>query len=234
MIRDQKESVRRDRLVRAGLCLSIALLPLVTGCGGKPSQANIQLRKENQDLRDQIAQLERAREADQATIRSLESSRGTIPTLPQERLERVFTTHAIRINRLSGGVKLNPDSPGDDGLKIYVVPTDGSGDELKAAGSFEVKAFDLASPDGPLVGRWEFDSDAARKSWYGEALLYEYVLTCPLVAPATWEQLTVHVLFTDELTGRKFEAQKIVRLTPAARNQSPATGPAINTTSAQP
>ncbi len=188
------------------------MVVLLTGCG-RPSAANIELRRQNQELRDQLDALERQREADLATIRLLEGSRETLPTLPQERLDRLFTTHSLRFGRLTGGARLNRDASVDDALKVYVVPLDAARDELKAAGSFTVEAFDLAQPESPLVGRWTFDTEEAKKHWYGDALLYEYVLPCPLERAPAHEELTLRVTFVDELTQRTFEAQKIVRVT---------------------
>jgi hypothetical protein len=191
------------------LCFSAAFLSL-GGCGGSPSQANIQLRKELQSKADQIASLQRAHEADLATIRQLEQQRGTLPTLPQERLAALFTAHGIKLGRLTGGADLDPSRPGDEGLKVYVVPTDETGDELKSAGSFVVELFDLNQSTGNLVLRREFDAAQAKEQWLGSALLYEYVLTCPWENPPQNPELTLKVTFRDELTGRQFDVQKVI------------------------
>jgi hypothetical protein len=194
--------------VAAVLVVGLLLGP---GCRG-PSQANIELRRQNQELQTKIAELERARAADRATIQSLQQQRGTLPTLPQERLERLFTTHSIRLGRLTGGADLNRDVPGDDGLRIYVTPADGTGDNLKAAGSFTVQAFDLTRAQDQLVGEWSFDVGQARQSWHSGGLLYTYVLTCPWETPPQNPELTVRVTFQDELTGRVFTEQRVVRV----------------------
>jgi hypothetical protein len=199
----------------------VAPLILLSGCS-KPSAANIELRKQNQDLRGKVEQLTRARDGDAATIRSLQNDKGTLPTLPKDRIDRLFTTHGLEIGRLTGGARANRDSTFDDSLKVYVVPTDASGDPIKAAGSFVVEAFDLSRSDSPLLGRWEFSVDASREHWYGDALLYEYVLPCPLPQRPRPDRVTVRVTFVDELTQRSFEAQKVVRVTSAP---SPATAP---------
>src|SRR5688572_14588101 len=107
---------------RAGSPLAaLGLAAVVSGCT-KPSAANIQVRKENQDLRDRIASLEKAREADAATIRSLESRIGTVPTLPKERLDRLFTVHGLNLGRLTGGMDADAAKPGDEGIKVYAAP----------------------------------------------------------------------------------------------------------------
>ena len=211
---DRNELISRFRSIRVYLRASAVLLLLVAGCGG-PNKGNIAVRKQNQELREEIERLKRVHEGDVATIRSLQESRAgsALPTLPQDRIEKLFTTHALKLGRLTGGSRLQPNSPGDDALKIYAFPADEDDQPLKAAGSFVVEAFDLNQPEHPLVGRWEFPTTEARKNWFGEGMLYTYVLPCPLKSPPQRDQLTVRVSFTDELTGRRFDAQKVVHVT---------------------
>jgi len=210
------------RLIRACLGLSVILL-CVPGCLARPDQANIVLRKQIQSLEAQVAELQRRHEADVATIRSLEAQRGTLPTLPADRLQQLFTASGIRLGRLTGGADLDPASPGDEGIKVYVVPIDQSGDELKAAGAFDVQLFDLSKPSENLLGQWHFSVEEAQQHWYGSALQYGYVLPCP------WQgripehgELTLRVSFHDALTQRQFSIQKVIRVNPPRATQ-PAT-----------
>ena len=202
----------------ASLAAAVVVIAAVCASGGcgKPNVASIQVRKENQELRSRIEELERREQGHLAQIRTLESKATTVPSLPQARLETLFTTHGITFGRLTGGADLDPKQAGDDGLKIYVVPTDAQGQPLKAAGSFVVEAFDLAQAHDNRIGRWEFPLEQAAKNWYGQAMLYTYVLTAP------WQdrrpeqaELTVRVTFTDALTGRTFTEQKVVKVNPA-------------------
>ena len=188
-------------------CPSAALL---TGCGG-PSSANIELRKENQNLHDQIDSLTKAQEGDRATIEALQNKVGTVPTLPQQRLEKLFTTHGLKLGRLTGGADLDPSKAGDEGIKVYVTPTDETGEPIKAAGSFVVEAFDLAAKP-PEVARCAYDLNAARQSWNGALMSYNYVLTCPWQTPPRHDEITIKVTFRDELTGREFHAQQVVKV----------------------
>jgi hypothetical protein len=206
------------------ICLGAAMLLSVAGCPG-PSRANIELRRQNQELRSRIEELRRTRDADLARIQSLERERTTVPTLPQEQLDRLFTAHGLRFGRLTGGADLNPEQPGDEGLRIQVVPIDGMGQPLKAAGTFEVDAFDLERTHSPLIGRWSFSIEEARESWFGTGLLYTYVLICPWqdVVPQRPE-LTVRVTFTDELTGRVFTEQRTVQIRLPVRAAEPTAG----------
>jgi hypothetical protein len=189
----------------------VVLFATMSGCGS-PNVASIKVRRENQDLRAKVAELERREQGHLAQIRAMEASATTVPSLGQERLNTLFTTHGLRFGRLTGAADLDPKSPGNDGLKVYVVPTDGQGQPIKAAGSFVVEAFDLAKGDNHRVGRWEYPLDQAAKNWFGQAMLYTYVL------PAPWQEqrpahddVTIRVTFTDALTGRTFTEQKLVK-----------------------
>jgi hypothetical protein len=183
------------------VCSSV-VLTLFSGCS-TPSAANIQLRKNIDDLQTQIQNLKRQQDADQATIRGLKGAT-TVPTLSEERIDELFTTHGLKFGRITGG--------DDQGLKISVCPTDDQGQALKAAGSFQIDAFDLAKAHDNDVGHWNFDVQQARDAWLGQAMMYAYVLKCPWQKRPEHEQLTIRVTFTDALTGRVFTEQKEVRV----------------------
>jgi hypothetical protein len=198
------------RIICVHLCSSVVLIS--SGCAG-PSKANIELRRQNQALRDQIDDLNRRHEADQATIKGMQSNVPLVPTLPEDRLAKLFTTHGLRLGRLTAGADLDPNIPGDEGLRIYVVPTDNSGEPIKAAGSFVVEAFDLSEPGDNRVGKWEFPVEQAQKNWFGHLTQYTYVLSCPWQSvPPKHADVTVKVTFADELTGRRFDAEKVIKV----------------------
>jgi hypothetical protein len=189
----------------------------VAGCSG-PSAANNKLRAENQNLQEKIDALEREKAADRATIESLQAKVGTIPTLPQDRLDKLFTVSGLKLGRLTGGERGDSSKSGDTGLKIEAIPLDQDGQLLKAAGSFTVDAFDLNQPGDQQIGHWAFPLETARANWHGSALLYAYILQCPFQQAPAHAELTVKVTFHDELTGREFHQQMVVKvqLPPAA------------------
>jgi hypothetical protein len=189
-----------------------AVAAMAWGCGGKPNAANIELRRQNQALHEQIASLSVQRKQDQLTIQQLESSMPTVPILPAERMNELYTVADLQLGRLTGWADLDPKTEGDDGLKIYVVPVDASGDELKAAGSFKIEAFDLSARE-TRVGEWSFSVDRARAHWNGSGLLYEYVLPCPFKEVLSQTELTLKVTFTDALTQRVYTVQKLIKKT---------------------
>ncbi len=182
---------------------------LAAGCGG-PSKVNIELRKQNQKLSGTIDDLQLRHNADQATIRGLQAHATTVPILPEDQINELFTTAGLSFGRLTGGYHPDPNVPSDTMLKIYVVPIDGQGDEIKAAGSFHVELFDPALGATNRIGTWDFDLQATRGDWYGHALLYTYVLSCPWQTVPTHEKLQARVTFTDQLTHRVFTADREV------------------------
>jgi hypothetical protein len=199
----------RERWIVTGLCAAFLAGAILgnSGCS-RPVRANIMLRKEKQALQAEIESLHRQHEADIATIRELQSLATTAPALPQSQLQRLFTVHGLEFGRLTGGLDLNPDQPGDEGVAVYVVPTDQSGQPLKAAGAFVVEIFDLAQGRQSLIGHCDYDVDQARANWFGRAMLYTYVLKCHWDRPPSQPSVTVRVTFTDELTRRQFVAKR--------------------------
>lgn len=192
---------------------ALYLLALVAGGCGSPNQANIGLRKQVQELQTQVNQLQVQRQGDQQTIQGLRDRQGTLPTLPSARLDQLFTTHGLEFGRLTGGADLDPAKPGDEGFVLYIVPTDGAGEKLKAAGSFDIEAFDLAEPKHPLLGHWHVNLAQSRETWTGALLQYNYVLTCPWQSKhPRHPDITIKVTFFDELTQTPFTAQKVIRV----------------------
>src|SRR5882672_9010962 len=104
------ESIPLSRISSFGLLYSLvirilslvilaAALAAVGGCY-HPSEANIQLRKDKQQLQEQVAELQQQRDAALARIAGLEKEKGTLPTLPQDRLDKLVTVHGIKLGRL--------------------------------------------------------------------------------------------------------------------------------------
>ena len=224
---------------------ALCLIPLLTmlvftgGCGllfgGSPSAVNTQLRKEKDALKKQTEDLQQQLAAREVEVKALREQTSSLPTLSHERLSRLFTTHGLKLGRLTGGWDRDPRTPGDEGIMVHVSPLDEDGQALKAAGAFTIEAFDLANPADTLVGRWTFDVQAARKSWRGNFLDYNYVLECP------WQQktprhgeLTLKVTFLDELTQTPFHAQQVVKVNVPDATQPATTQPAMTQPATRP
>jgi len=208
---------RAIALGAAGLSFTAALL--VGGCGA-PSKANIALRKQNQALSAEIDKLKQDRLADQARIEGLENRIGTVPTLPESRLDQMYTVHSIKLGRLTGGTNLDPDRPWDQGIRVDLIPLDEAGDPIKATGRVSIELLDLNDNPPRRVGFWQFSAQQMKNTWRSLGPIHEFVLECPYqAATPTHSDLAVKVDFTDELTERRFEVlERIkVRLPPSTQ-----------------
>jgi len=193
------------------IVVGVAFASASAGCKS-PSKANIELRKQNTALRDEVASLKTAQDDAADAIRRLESNATTVPVLPHDRLGKLFTAHGLKLGKLTGGWDADRSKPGDEGLQIFCVPTDQDGDEFKAAGNFVVEAFDLSRSGEVRLGRWEIPREQASKKWLSNALQYGYIFELPWQTVPTGDQVTVRVAFTDELTARSFTAQRVVKV----------------------
>jgi hypothetical protein len=198
--------------IRRGALLGGALF-YASGCGS-PNRANIDLRKQNQQLAGEVRHLKLEEQGALQVIKALRESKGTLPTLPPERLAKLYTTHGIQFGRLTGGADIDATKPGDEGVAVYVFPVDQYGQKLKAAGAFDIEAFDLAAdPSQSLVGKWHLDVDQANAGWNSTLIEYTYGFVLPFQKTPNHPEITVKVTFFDELTQSPFDAQTVVRVT---------------------
>jgi hypothetical protein len=181
-----------------------AALVALCGCG-QPSEANVQLRKDKQLLEGQLAEIQQQLQAANARIQGLESQRGTLPTLPQDRLDKLVTVHAIKLGRLTGGDPASRPNAPDEGLKIYLTPVDETAEAIKVTGTVEVEAFDLDLKNEHRIGHWTFDPNDLKSHWRSFGMLRAFVLECPWQKPPQHSKLAVKVTFRDALSGRVFD-----------------------------
>jgi hypothetical protein len=191
-----------------------------SGCG-TPNQANIALRKDNQQLQIQLDQLQKQHQMDLNQIAGYQARIPTEPTLPPAELAKLVTTHGIRLGKLTGGENPIPETPGDKGIKVYIIPYDDIAEEIKSSGTITIEMFDLAAKE-PRIGKWYFDLEQARQNWYGQFLIdYYYSMFLPWQTVPQHPDVTVKVTFVDELTKLPFSTQQVVHvmLPPAATSQ---------------
>ena len=138
--------------------------------------------------------------------------------LPQDgKTRNLVQVDRIQIERLSGGY--DEDRNGiDEGVAVYLRMYDREGDTIKSAGTARVKLFDLANPPGQqLVGKVEVGPDELADMWYGRFLTAHYTLRVPFETTNDESRphhpnITVLASFTDLLTGRSFEDQRVVKV----------------------
>lgn len=114
---------------------------------------------------------------------------------------------------MTGG--LNRDmEPGDDGLSVVLAPHDHQGELVRAAGSFEIEAFDLAASDGARkIGRWRIDLADSQNHWHQGVIQSGYRFELPWQELPSSDKLLLHgrMISSDQ---RQFDATATVRITP--------------------
>lgn len=194
------------RILCVYLCSSVVAVSAI-GCGS-PNKANIELRKQNQAFREEIESLKRQKIADAATIAALESPGNTVEQLSKQRLDELYTASGLSFGRLTGPYDSDPSTPGIESIRVQVTPTDAEGDQLKAAGTFHIEAFD-GPPESPRkFAEWHFDQDQSRAAWLGRAMQYGYLFNCPLPDRPSGPRMTVRASFTDTLSRRQLVAEQ--------------------------
>ena len=214
--------LRHSFVIRISSFVIPAMALALAGCHD-PNKANIQLRKDKQQLQAQVAELQQQLQAANARIAGIEKEKGTLPTLPQERLDKLATVHGIKLGRLTGGDPANVPNRPDEGLKIYLAPVDENGEPLKATGIVEVEAFDLAVSGDNRIGHWTIDPITLKSRWRSLGSFRTFVLECPWQKQPQHSKLAVKVTFRDELTGRVYDQIQEVNV------KIPATQPATRT-----
>ena len=202
----------------SGLAL-LAVLAVLVGCANKDQQL-LELQTQNSELRQQLRQSQQTIETQEDNIRRQTEQISNLSRLGPERLEVLFKVERIKLGRYSDGTNLD-GKPGDDGLKVYIIPQDEAGRTVTAAGSIEIDVFDLADKSAPLLMNYSFSPAEAKKHWFSGGLANHYDITCPWKDTLpSGDEVTVRVKFTDYLTGQTFTATKQCHVSlPLAKQQ---------------
>jgi hypothetical protein len=194
-----------------------ALSLVVAGCSPDPLKPDERLQlllHKNRNLELEKQELARR-------IAELGGGQGSVT--PQQRPERLdtravvaedpFRAVKIEFGRVTGGLDTD-GKPGDEGVRVVLVPKDRYDDVVKRAGAVEIELFDLALPEsGRRLGRWTFTPDQAGREWVSGfgAGSYSFELTWPEGRQPQNRDLTVVARFTT-LDGRVLTAQRAVRV----------------------
>jgi len=202
----------------SGLAL-LAVLTILVGCANKDEQL-LELQTRHRELRQQLRQSQQTIETQEDTIRRQTEQISNLSKLGPERLEVLFKVERIKLGRYSGGTNLD-GKPGDDGLRVYIIPQDEAGRTVTAAGSIEIDVFDLADKSAPLLMSYSFSPAEAKNRWFSGGLANHYDITCPWKDTLpSGNEVTVRVKFTDYLTGQTFTATKPYHVSlPLAKQQ---------------
>jgi len=195
------------------LALSFSLLILAAGCqnaGPFTPGLSSQIERLSREKTRLQSQLERCKTENEQLKKRIE----TLTALPKDQVE-LWSVQRIEIGRLSGLHDEDKDGKKEK-LIVYVQPIDQDGDTVKSPGEVEVQLWDLNKKGGQaLLAEWHIGPDKLKKLWLTALLAGNYKLTFDVAdkidsLKSASGGLTVKVAFTDYLTGRKFQEQKVI------------------------
>jgi len=209
---NQHKALMTSSILHFTFCILIFFI-LVTGCATpndkEPLVAQIeQLTQENSKLQEQVEQIN-------SENKELKDQVQILSGLPENvKLENLNRLKKIKIGRYTGFFDKDDDGKKEK-LIVYIQPTDEQGDSLKAVGAAEVLLWDLNKTSGDaMLGEWKVESEELKKLWFETLLSNYYRLTFDAadIVESLEEAPTVKVTFTDYLTGKVFNEQKVIKV----------------------
>jgi len=183
-----------------------------TGCEDM-SSGQITLAEQVDKLNQEKTQLQQQIEQAKAKNEKLRKQMQVLSALP----EQVKGENLYRLQRVKIGGYTNFYDKDKDGKKekliVYLQPIDQDGDIIKAAGAVEIQLWDLSKEkEQALLDEWQVEPNELKKLWF-TALRTHYRLTFGIADKIDKfeEPLTVKVTFTDYLTGKVFQEQKVIK-----------------------
>ena len=212
-----RERTTENRGQTPGFCLLTSvfcLLVLAAGCKnadtGTPG-LTIQVERLSREKTRLQSQLEQSKTENERLKKQME----TLAALPKDQRE-LWSIQRIEIGRLSGLHDKNKDGQKEK-LVVYVQPIDEDGDTVKSPGEVQVQLWDLNKKGGQaLLAEWHVGPDQLKKLWLTALLAGNYKLTFEVADKVELFKsasggLTVKVAFTDYLTGKTFQEQKVIK-----------------------
>lgn len=161
---------------------------------------NSRLSNDNNQLAKRVAQLEMENQDLKGQLQSLSGIND------KHRYENLTLAQSIEIYRLSG-IYSKPND-GHNELSVYIIPRDGKGDPIKAAGSLTIELWNLAAKGGDtMLARWEVGADELSRNW-GISMLtgyYRLRFELPMKLDDRGDYM-VKAAFTDFVTGKVLTA----------------------------
>ncbi len=173
----------------------------------------IQLKTENDRLNKKLADARQMIDQQQQQIKNLEK-------LGPARIKDLTHVDHIELDRLTGGYEENGCGY-DSGVRVYIRPIDDSGHTIKAAGTVQIRLFEL-DHEPKLLGQCRLNAEALKKTWIGRLWTNHYTIKCPFEKKPTSSNITVYVEYVELLTGKPFVTQQLiqVKIPPLATRQS--------------
>ena len=197
----------------AVLLCSCALAALVAGCESSAIQKN-PLAEKVDKLSQEKRELMRHIEHIESRNNDLQKQINTLHGLEDDvKLKDLCDLQRVKITKYTNLFDKDKDGKKET-LIVYLQPIDQDGDIVKVAGVVDIQLLDLKKDQGPvLLGKWRVTPPQLRKLWFNALLKTHYRLTFDVSDKVkTFEKpLTVTATFTDYLTGKVFEEQKLIK-----------------------
>ena len=214
-IMNSEHRIMNHKLRNSIFCLlsSVFCLYFVAGCGSPAISKNPlaekvdTLTQDKRELTRQIGQLESKNKALQKQITTLHGLADDV------RLKDLYDVQRIKIAKYTNFFDKDKDGKKET-LIVYIQPIDRDGDIVKVAGAVDVQLLNLDKDKDPeLLAKWHVTPNMLKKLWFNSLLKTHYRLTFDVSdkVKSYEEPLTVTVTFTDYLTGKVFEEQKLIK-----------------------
>ena len=195
------------------LLFSVFCLYFIPGCESSQTTKNPlaeQVETLTGDKRVMMHQIEQL----ESKNKGLQKQINTLHSLPDDvKLKDIYEVQSIRITKYTNLYDKDKDGKRET-LIVYLQPVDQEGDIIKVPADVHVRLLDLDKDKDPVVlGKWHITPDRLRKLWFNALLKTNYRLTFDVADKLDGyeEPLTVMVTFTDHLSGRVFEEQKLIK-----------------------
>lgn len=199
-----------SRHASQSLILAGCILIFATGCQSS-SETEPLLTERIDKLSQEKTLLQRQVEQLTTENTRLEKRVETLSAIPKDQLE-LWSLRRIEIGRFTGLYDKDKDGTKEQ-FVVYVQPIDQDGDLIKSPGSVDVQLWDLnKSGAEAMLGQWQVEPKELKKRWVKALLSTSYRLVFDITDQASQsaEPLTVKVTFTDLLTGKVFQEQKVI------------------------
>ncbi len=190
--------------------LLITIILFISACENadreKPVSEIDILRQQNQNLTDQLANAEQQAQQLKKQVQTLSAVTGN------SQPEDIYDLQRVKIWRYTNLYDKDEDGKMES-LIVYLQPIDSDGDVIKAAGKVEIQLWDLNRDENQaLLGTWNVSSSEMKKLWFATVLAsnYRLIFDVSKLIDKYEKPLTVKITFTDTLSGKTFNEQKII------------------------
>lgn len=192
--------------VRYTICIIVIF---TFGCEQKSSTQKISI-----DTVDQKLQLKAELEQYKLENKQLKEQLEVLTDLPENvRLETLHNLTRVKMTNYTNLYDKDKDGKCET-LIVYIQPLDDDGDAVKAAGTVDIQLWNLNKTEGnALISQWRVEPEELKKNWFATLLTINYRLTFDVSdkIESFNEPLTVRATFTDYLSGKVFNEQKVIK-----------------------